>query len=305
MKSFLQTTEWLEFQKSLGRKTVRFHNGVIEANIIKHDLPFGKNYLYIPHGPEINFEAVKGGFKNEINQFLHFLRGLGKQEKSLFVKIEPMTDTVAQLLVESGMRKSLKTLQPQKTVVLDLMLDDYDLLGQMHHKTRYNINLASRKNLSVGVSADHDQFWKLLEKTSLRDKFSTHPQSYYEKLLTFFKDSQEVRTELFLTMYEGKAIAGAITLIHDETVYYLHGASDNEYRNLMAPHAMHWEIMKHYKAQGFTEYDLWGIDAQRWPGVTRFKLGFGGKVIERPGAFDLPLSKFWYFAYNLARKLTR
>lgn len=57
MSSFLQTEDWLQFQKLVGRKVWRFDNGKIKANIIKHDLLLGKNYLYIPHGPEINFNA--------------------------------------------------------------------------------------------------------------------------------------------------------------------------------------------------------------------------------------------------------
>lgn len=97
-------------------------------------------------------------------------------------------------------------------------------------------------------------------------------------------------------------IAGALTLTYGDTAYYLHGAMDREYRNLMAPHFMHWEIMKLYKHEGFGYYDFWGIDARKWPGVTRFKLGFGGREIEYPGSFDLPISKFWYVVYTMARK---
>ena len=48
---------------------------------------------------------------------------------------------------------------------------------------------------------------------------------------------------------------------------------------------------------------LRGIDAKKWPGVTRFKLGWGGDIKEYPGSFDLPVSKIWYLGYNLARKI--
>jgi hypothetical protein len=60
-KSFLQTNEWLDFQESIGHKVWRFDNGKIIANIIRHDLPFGKNYLYVPHGPEIDLDQITGG----------------------------------------------------------------------------------------------------------------------------------------------------------------------------------------------------------------------------------------------------
>ena len=100
-----------------------------------------------------------------------------------------------------------------------------------------------------------------------------------------------------------KPIAGAILLTYGDTVYYLHGAMDRDYKSWMAPYLMHWEIIKWAKKQGYHYYDFWGIDTSRWPGVTRFKLGFGGQQVEYPGSFDMPISKFWYFAYNLAGRI--
>ena len=66
---------------------------------------------------------------------------------------------------------------------------------------------------------------------------------------------------------------------------------------------MHWEIIKKLKVEGCKLYDFWGIDANKWPGVTRFKLGFEGQVVEYPGSFDLPISKIWYLIYKIARKI--
>ncbi len=303
-KSFLQTTEWLDFQKSLGRKTWRFDNGVIRANIIRHDLPFKKSYIYIPHGPELNFDEIKSGVSNELKNFINHIKDGGKKEKAIFIKIEPLHDTIPELLHQAGIKikKSSKDIQPHKTVVMNLELPEGELLSRMHHKTRYNINLAGKKNLTLKESDDIKSFWKLLKKTAKTDNFSTHNFEYYEKLLSFFKNS-EIATKLFIVNCENKPIAGAIVLTYGDTAYYLHGASDREYRNLMAPYFMHWEIIKKYKADGCHFYDFWGIDANKWPGVTRFKIGFGGDTVEHPGSFDLPISKFWYLIYKITRKI--
>ena len=96
IKSFLQTQEWLDFQKYIGRKTWRFDDGKIKANIIQHDLPFGKNYLYIPHGPEINFNVITGTINNEVAKFVAYLKNLAKDQKSIFIKIEPLDDKADQ-----------------------------------------------------------------------------------------------------------------------------------------------------------------------------------------------------------------
>jgi len=321
-RTFLQTAEWLDFQKSLGRKVWHFDDGKIRANIIKHDLPLKKSYLYIPHGPEIIFDEIKSGLSNELKNFISYLKKTGKEERAIFIKMEPLLDMVPELLHQAGIKikKSSKKVQPQKTVVLNLGLEENELLSRMHHKTRYNINLAEKKELKLIESDDVKSFWKLLKKTAKADRFTTHNFEYYEGLLNFFKDG-EITAKLFIVNYENKPIAGAIVMLYGDIAYYLHGASDRDYRSLMAPYFMHWEIIKLLKetpkellrnptgqasdqGQGTRckYYDFWGIDANKWPGVTRFKLGWGGETVEYPGSFDLPISKIWYWIYKIAKK---
>lgn len=302
-KSFLQTIDWLKFQESIGRKTWRFDDGKIKANIIRHDLPFGKNYLYIPHGPEVSFGEIHSGLKNEVDNFFKHIKNLGKENKSIFVKMEPLEDVVTEVVHRSSLKHSKKTIQPMRTVIVDLNLTEEELLSKMHHKTRYNIRLAEKKGLKLEESENVKDFWKLLKKTAKNDNFSTHSQGYYEKLIGFFSADKELKTKMVFEMSEGKALSGAILLTFGDTVYYLHGAMDRDYKNWMAPYLMHWEIIKWAKAQGYHYYDFWGIDAKRWPGVTRFKLGFGGREVEYPGSFDMPVSKFWYLIYKIARKM--
>lgn len=312
MRSFLQTTEWLEFQKEAGHKAWRFDDGTITANIIKYNLPFGKSYLYVPHGPEINFDNIKGGLKNELANFIKYLKDLAREEKAIFVKIEPLSDVVIEMLHVKGMRRSNKQIQPYKTVVLGLTLSEEHLLGKMHTKTRYNIKVAEKHGITVKPSQDIDLFWKLMKKTTKRDRFSSHSKEYYKKLLNFLHDHGEIKTDLILAYHGDRPVAGAIVLQYGDTGYYLHGASDYAYRAMMAPYALHWEIIKLLKNNETKRYDLWGVDAARWPGVTRFKLGWlglprqgeeGNKLIEYPGSFDIPVSRSWYLIYNLARRI--
>lgn len=301
-QGFLQSDEWAGFQRSLGREVFGYAEEGISAKIIQHNLPFHKNYLYTPQGPVFDFNSMAGGFKNPTANFVKYLHELGKKQNSIFVKAEPLVDSVAQQLVDppagGGFKKSKKEIQPSKTVVIDLSMGEADLLANMHHKTRYNIQVAEKHNIKVAESNDVGVFLKLLKKTTKKDKFSAHEDSYYQKLLDF----RGLDARLFLATHNGRSVAGAIILIHGNTAYYLHGASDYDYRSLMAPYALHWQIIQSLKARGIYYYDLWGIDANKWPGVTRFKLGWGGHTIEYPGSFDLPISKFWYLAYRLTRR---
>ena len=103
--SFLQTKEWLDFQKHLGRMTWRFDNGKIASNIVAYKLPFGKNYLYLPHGPVLNFENFDNGIKNEVDNFLKYLKDLAKENRSMFVKIEPISDSVTEQIGRASCRE--------------------------------------------------------------------------------------------------------------------------------------------------------------------------------------------------------
>jgi peptidoglycan pentaglycine glycine transferase (the first glycine) len=296
-RPFLQTPEWLEFQKSLGRPVWRINDGFLNANIIRHDVRFKQNYLYVPYGPEVNLDQSDGGLRDQVWRFVRDLKGLAHQENSMFVRLEPMHDMVPELLIRNGMRlrHTRSSLQPRTTMVMDLARTADQLLDGLHHKHRYNINLAERKGVTVEQSRDIDAFWKLLEKTAEHDDFRTHDQRYYQKLL----NAPGLHTNLWLAYYGGRPIAGAIILEHGRTAYYLHGASEREHRALMAPHLLHWKLIQHAKQQGYHWYDFWGLDSAKYPGVTRFKLGFGGQVVEYPGAFDLVLRPFWRWLYNL------
>ncbi len=288
MTSFLQSQSWMEFQKSLEREVFE----VGDIKIIKRELPFGKNYLYIPYGPSSPMTDDE----------LRMIKEVAKRENSIFIKAEPIHDDIAKQLVRLGFVKSFKNIQPNKTVILDLNQSEDELLGGFRHKTRYNIRVAERHRVVVEkIQNPNDKFqnfWELMKKTTARDQFSPHPKEYYEKLLKF--------CELYIAHKDNAPLAAAMISKYGDTAYYLHGASDHEHRDMMAPYMLHWQILLNLKRLNFKHYDLWGIDAKKWPGVTRFKLGWtghatgsGGQVIEYPGAFDRVLSKSWHFIYKL------
>ncbi len=302
-RPFLQSIEWLAFQKHLGRPVWRLDDGFLKANIIRHDVRMGQNFLYIPYGPELNLELARDGLRNEVAHFTHYLKDLAHREGSMFIKMEPLHDMVPELLIRNGMRlrHSYRHMQPKRTVVADLTLSDDELLNKLHHKHRYNINLAERKGVTIEQSSDIDIFWKLLQQTAEHDDFRTHGMLYYKKLLRYFSSSDSaVRAVLYVARYGGAPIAAAIMIEHGKTVTYLHGAMDREHRALMAPHLLHWTLMQQYKQRGYAWYDFWGIDADQYPGVTRFKLGFGARTIEYPGAFDMTFKRFWSWLYKIA-----
>jgi len=283
MKSFLQSKKWADFQKSLNRKNWRIQ----DVNIIKIDLPLNKNYLYSPRCGD-DFLSIS---------FLDEVKKLARQENSIFLKIELGIAVDEKKLQELGFTES-KQIQPNKTLILDISKSEKELLNEMHQKTRYNIRLAEKKGIVIEKSKkSFEDFWELVQKTTKRDNFKPHPKRYYRKIM------HVPGIELFIAKYDNKVVAANIILFYKGTAFYLHGASDYKYRNLMAPHLLQWHQVLEAKKQGCNKYDFWGIDSKKWPGVTRFKKGFNGKEITYFGAYDLVFNSFWYKIYNIARKI--
>jgi peptidoglycan pentaglycine glycine transferase (the first glycine) len=319
---FLQSWQWGEFQEAVSRQIWRIEiDNRLKGLVIKHDLPLGKNYLYCPRGPIGDFSRM--------GEFLAEVEKIAKKEKSIFLKIEPNLPVIlseAKNPAESSRRcystgffglrpqndikitqndrfiESPKQIQPSKTIILDLAKTEQELLEAMHPKVRYNIGLAEKK----GIKTEKDnqaieEFLELLEKTGQRDKFCLHDKEYYRKIMEVL--GKEGMAELFVAKYQDKIIAANLVCFFGQNAAYLHGASDYNFRNLMAPHLLQWRTILEAKQRGFRYYDFWGIDEKKWPGVTRFKKGFGGKEITHPGAFDLIYQPVWYRFYNIARKI--
>ena len=296
--SFLQSFQWGEFQKSLGRKIFRIEiENNLRALIIKHDLPFKKSFLYCPRGPVI--KNLKG-----FGEFVQKIKKIALEENAIFFKIEPDFDFDFDNISDFGFRKSFREIQPSKTLSLDISKPEEELLSKMHCKTRYNIRLAERRGVVVKISDScnyFNDFFALLEKSAKRDDFRTHPKQYYKKQLLINDD--EYRTFLFIAYHKNIPIAGIMVNFFGLTATYLHGGFDYSFRSLMAPYKLQYEAIRRAKTMGCKYYDFWGIEEKRWPGVTRFKKGFGGKKVVYPGSFDLILSRNWYIIYKVSRKI--
>ncbi|MEK7519990.1 MAG: peptidoglycan bridge formation glycyltransferase FemA/FemB family protein [Patescibacteria group bacterium] len=321
--SFLQSYDWGEFQKRFGHQVVRAtvvdDAGMMlcAATVVGCALPLGKRYWYLPFGPVVANAAVA---QTVVSFLLEQLRRM-VPPGAIFVKAEP--DANARFsCAECGFRPSPKTIQAQETIIADLSFPEEELLARMKQKTRYNMRLAARHGVKI-ITMEHkdrldpETFLSLLAATAVRNKFRTHPVSYYRAMMDMFvgrpvaSGNAPLSMRLFFAQLQGEVVAAALVGFFGRRATYLHGGSSDRHKNVMAPYLLHWEIMRFAKQKGFWEYDFWGTvtdrtpprDRARWEGFARFKEGFGGAVVEYPGSWDLPVNKLWYNAYTIGRKI--
>src|SRR3989344_4506155 len=315
--SFLQSSQWAEFQEKTGRKVLFLgsekNEDMWSALAIKQPLPFRQNYLYIPRGP-----LLRPGYEGQaLASVLSEIKGIAKREKSIFVRIDPFyRENLNETLKPFNNLKFKdigRVIQPKNNLILDLEKSEEYLMGDMHEKTRYNIRLAQKhgvylKSCAVEELEENKKiFWKLISKTTQRQNIRSYSQKYYDTMIdSFYRVEKQDRPGAFgrtyLAYYKGEPLGAAFVIFFGKRATYLHGGTSLEYKNVMAPYLLHWEIIRSVKQDGFIEYDLGGIDEQRWPGITRFKKGFGGTIESYTNAIDLPLSDIKYSLYELSRK---
>lgn len=315
---FLQSWEWGEFQESLGRKIFRL--AVIEeeleviALIIKYDLPFKKSYLYCGRGPVINIKYQILNIKDLIKLLKEKIQEIAQKENSIFFRVDPNfysgNEEAENIFESSGFLKSefyqSAVTQPISVWQLDLVKEEQEIFSQMKEKTRYNIRLAERKGVVVRESneiKDLEKFYFIAQETAKRDGFGLHLKRHYLKLVEIlFKNNLGT---LFLAEHENDILSAIIVLFFNKKTVYLHGASSNTKRNLMANQLIQWQAIKEAKKRGCLIYDFGGVSFQdkNWEGITRFKQGFGGKEVKYLPSYDLAINKFWYTLYKLVKRI--
>lgn len=293
----LESAAWLELQQKFypaERLAYYFEQQLVAVAIfIRRPLAAGYCYYYSPRGPIfINGTQAADFWPAMLNDIKPWL----VQRKALFWRLEPASQPDGLDFKKLGLQRG-PDIQPSQSRVLDISQAEDEILNQMHPKTRYNIRLAAKRGVVVEEAGEAGlaDFWRLMKTTGQRDNFHLHDQRYYQAIV------QSPVCHLLLAKYQGQVIAAGIFAYWSQTAVYLHGASDNQQRELMAPYLIQWQAIRSSRQKGCQRYDLFGISQSKWPGVTRFKQGFGGFIVDYPGTFDWPVMPFSYKIYSRIR----
>ena len=323
----LQSWTWGELKASFGWCPVRL--AAVEDNVILagaqvlfRSLPAGLRTAYVPKGPLVHPAARD---TTTLATLTHALHDVCRRQRAVSLKMEPDwpgTAKAQRWLEAQGFVASAETVQPRRTVIVDLRAREDDILAQMKSKTRYNIRLAQRKGVVVrqGTAENIPLFHQLLQLTGQRAGFGVHTLPYYTQAWRLFAAREAVA--LFLADHEHTTLAAIMVFVWGRTAYYMYGASSNEERQRMPTYLLQWEAMRWAKARGCEAYDLWGIPdvdqdevgpdvaaaeetgvlSTGLGGLYRFKRGFGGSEVRYVGAYDYAYNRLLYTLLTLAWK---
>jgi peptidoglycan pentaglycine glycine transferase (the first glycine) len=296
MNHFLQSQYWRACKDKLGNKTYSVGDYFFQTT----KLPIFKGN--VGYMPRVDLTKIDW----------QLLLELGKSANCVFITVDPL-NLFDEFEIKPEDSKEFKVakgipVHMQKTLILDLEKSEEELLSQMKQKHRYNIKVATKHGVVVKIDDSEDSFEtfiKLYQKTVQRQGYSARNENY---IRTVWEELRDFGSELPLVTiatayYQGKPLVSWMLFLYGDTIIYPYGGSSEEFRNVMAPYAIAWEIIKWGKENGYKKFDLFGLENEENDGYTRFKLGFGGDVIKYADTVDLVIDEKKYRVVKLAYKL--
>lgn len=301
----MQSWEWGEARKSLGTRVCRYglyKNGKLTRafQLTFHKIPLINRYVgYLPKGPEPNKNLAEA------------LKKIGEENHCAFIKVEPNSEVLSiEYRVLREFVKSPKPLFTKYNFIVDLTQSEESLLKNMHSKTRYNIKVAQKHGVKIEERTDDEAlklYLKLYFETTRRQGYHGHNEEYHRKIWETLKNAGLAR--LLIASYKSKPLTAWMLLHFKDTLYYPYGGSSAEHKEVMANNLIAWEAIKLGKIRGLKKFDMWGAlgpDANPqdpWYGFHKFKQGYGGKLVEYIGTFDLVLNWPIYLAFTAIDKI--
>ncbi len=306
--NFLQSPEYGKMNELIGDEVVTCDfGGRGYALMIVRNAKRGR-YLEIPCGPLIDWQDDK-----TIKTALIEIAKIGKTKKCVFVRMRPQIRTNEQnlkRLEKLGLKKSPMHLAAEHTVIIDLEKSEDELLAGMRRQTRYEVRRSEKIGIKVEKSNSEEifkEFHKVQTITAKRQGFV--PPNL--KTLLAEREAFGNKIQIYVAKTtEGEPIAYGIIIADGLEGDYYEAASTDLNRKLPGAYALLWQAMKDLKNAGYKRFNLWGIAPpgqpnHRYAGVTTFKTGFGGEIVEYVPAHDLILSRVGYLKDYVVESIRR
>ena len=297
-----------------------------------------KNGIFIKIDPyvinkerDINGEIIEDGIDN--TEVVNYLKSLGYKHHGFNIdtskELQPRwmfvldtknksEDDLMKLMIKQT-RKNVK-----KTLKMGLVLETIGIEGLEEYKKITEHTGSRRGFIDRPISYYKNMFEELGDKIkivlcyldtdksiSLLQKEIDEINSYSEITEARKKELSELESKINdikdIEKKHGKKVclAGSMFIECEKELLNLYGGGYDEFMWLNAMYSIQWEAIKYAANNGFNLYNFYGIEGnfkkENNPmyGVYEFKKGFGGRVVELIGEFDLIVNKPKYLLYKV------
>jgi len=309
---FMQSFEWTKVKDNWKHEFVVAYdkkNNIIGAMMILiRRMPLGYSLMYAPRGPVCDVHD-----KELMKALLEKVKELAKKYKAYTFKIDTdvlKTDEEFTKMMESfgfkmpKQNKNFEGIQPRFVFRINNLKgkSEEDVINSFESKTRYNIRLATKKEVTVKIAEKKDlkDFHRIMLETGVRDNFVIRSLEYFEKM---YDEMAPNHLRLYMAYLDNEPIAGTIAILYGDKCWYLYGASSNAHRNVMPNYLLQWSMIQWSLENNCNAYDFRGVSGNLDPsnplyGLYRFKKGFNGDFTEFVGEMDLVFKPCIRFAFD-------
>jgi peptidoglycan pentaglycine glycine transferase (the first glycine) len=295
----LQSSGWAKLKAATGWRPERY---VLEddggrrglAQVLRKKVAPAVELAYAPRGPLCDDALLPDAIAALRRPLAHGL------VMSLLCDPEAAdTGALAAALASRGVQRSPVYVQPRRTLLVDLTLDDDALFAAMRKKTRQYIRKAEREGVVTEQTTDLARFHRLLSAVAQRDRFGIHDLAYFATLVDAFGDAVHVQMARI-----GSEDVGALLVIRiGDRAWELFGGWSGTHAEERPFYLLKWRSLKLMQSLGVRRYDMWGLaEGEELAGVENFKLGFGGEVASWIGALETPVTTVLYPLWRLGAR---
>ena len=325
----LQSVGWARVKSASGWQARRFvleGHGV--AQVLVRSLPFGLVAAYAPRGPLVAADVLALA--------IAALRQALRTERCTSLLCDPEIATGAVVragLSAAGIQAAPVHVQPTRTLLMDLRLDQDAMLAAMRRKTRQYIRKAERAGVVTEETADVGRFHAVLRSVAERDRFAIHDPAYFERIRAAFGEQAHFQ----IARYGGDDVGALLVVRIADRALELFGGWSGHHSEERPFYLLKWRSLLRMKQLGAARYDMWGLSEggtgpsrprRRGPlpsdvtpegregstvgtresfarphgleGVENFKLGFGGEVVTWIGALETAVTPGLFPIWRLA-----
>lgn len=169
------------------------------------------------------------------------------------------------------------------TSIIDLSKPETELHNAIHPTFRYDIRVAEKNAIHVKLIKvpTREDCLKLIEDYNSFAKEKDLPPINKHRIMCLHKkgciniskallDNTEIVTHVYIFDKETVSLSSS----------FHHGGFTDQKLRSAANKLLHWKDILAFKELGFSHYDFGGINMSKLPGVSKFKMSFGGETVE-------------------------
>lgn len=125
-------------------------------------------------------------------------------------------------------------------------------------------------------------------------------------LITKYNNEILKATNIYTKYPEGAIIGAILILKNNREIYFMDEGYNKDLASFYSSHLIKWEIIKKYLTLGYKIFNFGDIkNMDKKNGNYLFKMGFGGKVYECIGTYDLIINKWLYHIIKLINNIKK